>query len=117
MAKLAKIIKKDAKKARKGAKKLSKQMFSEKGMMLSRSYESTTSIYTGGKDKKPLITVTAQGDYKISVVKLIVILMCVFSTAALVILLAKSIIDHCKVRKNDEEEYIDAWECDDELPF
>lgn len=116
MAKLVKILKKDAKKAKKNAKKLSKQMFSEKGLMLKRTFEKTTAIYTGGKENKPIITFTTQGDYKMSVVKLAVILMCVLSSAALIVLLAKAIVDHAKASR-EEAAFEEYNLTDDELPF
>ncbi|MBQ8510216.1 MAG: hypothetical protein IJ493_09955 [Clostridia bacterium] len=112
------MAKKYAKHFAKDMKKLSKQLYSEKGLMLKRTYDITTSVYGHGKEKKPYVTINAKADYKISVVKLIVILMCVFSTLALVALCVKGVVDHCRPKKRVRDYDSDFdWEDEEEIPF
>ena len=89
MAKQLKHLQKDM-------KKLSKQLNSDKGLMLKKNYDCTLSFYGKGKENKPYVTVNSKGDFKISVIKLIVIITCVLSTLALLSLLVRSISEHCR---------------------
>ncbi len=117
---IRKLEKKAEKKLVKGSKKLSKQLYGKKSLTLKHSFDSTLSIFGSVKEKKPLLTVTVGGEYKISVFKLIVILMCIVSTAALVVLLVKSISDYCREKRERElwdEDYSEYYTDDEELPF
>ncbi len=84
MAKISKQLPKDM-------KKISKQINSEKGLMLRYFFDAGASLYGHGKEKKPYVSIRAKGDYKIPVVKLLVFLACAASTAVLIGLLIKSI--------------------------
>ena len=114
------MSKKYAKQLAKDMKKLSKQLYSDKGLMLKKTYDVTTSVYGHGKESKPYITVNAKADYKISIVKLIVILMCIASTLTLIALCIRGLFEHCRPKKCrhadydlDESDYIE----DDAIPF
>ncbi|MBQ8552266.1 MAG: hypothetical protein IJ428_05585 [Clostridia bacterium] len=117
---IKKLEKKAEKKLRKGSKKLSKQLYGKKSLTLKHTYDSTVSIFGSVKEKHPLFTITASGEYKISVFKLIVIAMCIISTAALIVLLVKSISDYCREKRERElwdEDYEEYFGDGDELPF
>lgn len=114
---LKKAIKKDIKIAKKGSKRLSKQLFGKNGLTLSHSFENTVTFFTGGNESKPLYTVSRNGSYQVSVLKLIIVALAVISGAVLLGLAIKAIIDRAAPKKNDE--YDDDLELldTDELPF
>lgn len=117
---IKKLEKRAEKKLIKGSKKLSKQLYGKKSLTLKHSYDGSFSIFGSAKEKKPLITVTASGEYKISVFKLIVILMCIMSTAALVVLLIRSISEYCHKKRERElwdDDYSEYCMDDEALPF
>ena len=59
----------------KDVKKLSRQLDSGKGLMVKKTFDTTASIYSGGHENKPLMTIRANGDYKISMLKLLMIVL------------------------------------------
>ncbi len=112
MAKLGKQVRKDV-------KKMSKQLFSKKGLTLKQTYDISTSFYANKKENKPYVTITAHGDYKISVLKLIVILMCILSSVMVIVLCIRGLFERIKSKKRyyfDEDEYYYSKQ-DDDLPF
>ena len=110
MAKLRKRIRKDM-------KKLSKQLYSPKGLTLKQTFDFTTSFYGRKKEKKPYLTFSARGDFKISVAKLVVISVCTVTSILLLVLLFKSLFESLKERRRrrELEEYYDLD--DEEVPF
>ncbi len=73
-----------AKKFHKSAKRLSKQLDCERGLTIGHSHTCTTSLYRGKKSSKPYMTVSVSGNYKISVLKLILWVLCVIFSVVLV---------------------------------
>ncbi len=108
-----------AKSMKKSAQKFSSELFSDKGLTLSQVFKSTTSLYKGKNESKPLISVSARGDCRISVLKLVIILLCSVSCTIFAALLIRSIIDRCRAKKHQEadisfdETYVD----ENEIPF
>ena len=86
------------------------------GPMLKHSYNNTLSVFRTEKEKTPLYSVTSSGEYKISVLKLILILIGIVSFLALAIGAAKKIriCRHKRIAKKAIEEYT-GYEND--LPF
>ena len=80
-------------------KRMSKQLNSENGLMLKKTFDITTSFYGNGKENKPYIAVNTKGDFKISLFKLFVILTLALSTFALIALCAKNFTDYCHAVK------------------
>lgn len=115
---MAKSLNKGTKKAKKGAKKLNKQVFGKKGPMMTHSFESVTSFYKNGKEKDPVYSVARSGEYKISLFKLILIVLCVAAAIAALVAVIKAVVDKYVPKKAVEDEgyeYLDLD--DDELPF
>ena len=108
-----------AKSLKKNTKKISNELFSDKGLTLKQTFKSTTSLYTGANENKPLISLTSRGDYKISVLKLVIILLCAVSCAALVVLLINKAIDRCRTKKHQETDifFDEPYDDEDEIPF
>ena len=108
------------KKMKKKAKKLNKKVFGKKSLTLAQNYVITTSFYGRNKDKKPYVTITAAGDYKISVAKLILILLGIFSAAVLIVVCIKALADWCCSKKNkhseDDDDFEDYYIDDEEIP-
>ena len=95
------------KKLKKKTKKLNKRVFGKKSLTLMQNYVITTSFYGRNKDKKPYVTITATGDYKISVAKLILILLGIFSAAVLIVVCIKALADWCFAKKRHKAEDAD----------
>ncbi len=115
---MAKGIKKGSKKAKKEAKRLNKHIFGKKGPMITHSFESVTSFYKNGKEKNPIYSFTNSGEYKISLVKFILILLCVIAGLAVIAVAIKSLVQKylpSKCEADDELDYL--WEDEEDLPF
>lgn len=115
---MAKSLKKGTKKARKEAKRLNSQVFGKKGPMITHSFESVTSFYKNGKEKNPVYSFTNSGEYKISLFKLILIVLCVVAAIAALVAVIKAVVDKYVPKKaveDEDYEYLDLD--DDELPF
>lgn len=113
---MAKSANKSENKLRRGTKRLSKQLCGKKSLALKHSYDNTFSVFRNAKENHPLITVTASGEYKISVFKLILIIFGTVSALAVILMIAKRIRKR-RTRANmpEFEEYADYQ--DEELPF
>ncbi len=114
---MAKNIKKSENKLRRGTKRLSKQLCGKKSLTLKHSYDNSFSVFRTAKESHPLITVTASGEYKISVFKLLLILFGTVSALAIMLMIAKRIRNRRRARMDmaEFEEYADYE--DEELPF
>ena len=64
---------KNLRQVRKNIKRIGDRLNSERGLMVRRSVDVTTSVYSHGKENKPWFTMSRKGDYKISVLKLALI--------------------------------------------
>ncbi len=117
---MKKTFKKGSKKVKKGASQLSEQLFGEKGLMLKHTYDNTVSLYKKDNAAKPLYTVTARGECKAPVLKLIIVTVCILTGIILLGVAIKAIKDRCKHTKEDvyfdrfDYGYIDP---DEDLPF
>jgi hypothetical protein len=80
-------------------KRLSKQLNSEKGLMLKKTFDTTASLYGKGKENKPYVTLNVKGDFKISILKLTVILIFILSTLALIMFCIRNFIWHYSIKK------------------
>ena len=112
MAKLSKKIKKNT-------KKLEKRAFGKKSLTLKQNFSVTTSFYSHGKDSKPYVTLSANGDYRISVAKLILIALGIITAFSLLALALKSLSDFLrrkKTKKTDEDELFYMPD-EDGIPF
>lgn len=117
------------KKLKKGAKRLDKKVINnKKGLTLIQTFDITTSFYGRKKVKKPYITFTAHGDYKISVVKLILCLLLGIALITSVALCLRALFDRRHSRKRRAAEYdyetdglddmeLDDFDEDEEMPF
>lgn len=115
---MAKGIKKGTKRASKEAKRLNKRIFGKKGPTMTHSFESVTSFYENGKEKNPIYSVSRSGEYKISLFKLILTVVCVIAAIAALAAVIKAVVDRYALRKaleDEDYEYLDLD--DDELPF
>lgn len=117
---LGKLMKKGSKKAKKGATHLSEQLFGEKRLMLKHTYNDTVSLYKKDNAAKPLYTVTARGEYKAPLLKLVIIMVCFLAGMILLGVIIKTIKDKRKRKKEARRcdcydyEYFDP---DEDLPF
>ena len=98
-------------------KRLSKCHRGEKSLTLKHSYNNTFSVFRSTEEKRPLISVTANGEYKISVIRLVLILLCTLSALAVAVKIAKTMRDrrlaHASMMKFDG---YDGYG-DEDLPF
>lgn len=96
-------------------KKLSKYLGSDDGLMIKRNYDHSTAIYGHGKEGKPFITLSTKGDYKISVIKLAIILLTVASTLTLIIMGLRSLAELCRPKMRKPPKHSKSKDCDGEL--
>ncbi len=59
---------------KKGLNRIKKQLDSDNGLTLHSTFDVNTSLYSHGKDGAPHVSLWAKGDYKISILKLALIL-------------------------------------------
>ena len=116
MAKVSKKLKKDA-------KKLGNKLCGKKSLTLRHSYSFTTALYGKKKKNKPYFSISMQGNCKIPVFKLVMILLAVGTALTLLILGVRSLIESIR-RKRFEEELLGEEFCfdeedvpEEELPF
>lgn len=109
------------KKMKKDAKKLQSSLWGKKSLTLRHSWSFTTSLYGNKKKKKPYFAVSMQGDWKISVFKLVMILLGIGAAVTLVVLGVRALIKNIR-RKRLEEYFLDSddeynEDHGEELPF
>ena len=103
------------KKLKKGAKRLDKKVINnKKGLTLMQTFDITTSFYGRKQVKKPYVTLTARGDFKISVVKLLLCLLLGISLIALTVLCLRALFDRRHVKKSRRA---DGWDYDFESDY
>ncbi len=111
---------KGSKKAKKGASRLSESLFGKKQLVLKHTYDNTLSLYKKDNAAKPIYTVTARGECKAPLLKLILWAVCLLAGVILLGLAIKAIKDNRKRKKKAyrcdcyDYEYFDP---DEELPF
>ncbi|MCI8388131.1 MAG: hypothetical protein HFE63_06650 [Clostridiales bacterium] len=99
---------KPLKNLKKDIKKCSKHLNSDKGLTVKKTFDVTTSFYGHGKENKPYMTIGAKGDFKISVLKLVLIIIGVISAVSLVLLGIKGLISKCRSKKyRDRDDQLD----------
>lgn len=89
---------KNLKQVRKNIKRIGDRLNSERGLMIRSSVDMTTSVYSHGKESKPLFTVSRKGDYKISVLKLALIGVGAVLAAAGLVSILRRVIERLKRR-------------------
>ena len=94
------------KKMKKDAKKLQSSLWGKKSLTLRHSWSFTTALYGNKKKKKPYFSVSMQGDWKISVFKLVMLLLGIGAAVTLVVLGVRALIENIR-RKRFEEEFLD----------
>ena len=111
------------KKTKKGAKKLTSSLCDPKSLMLHHSWSFTTALYSK-KKKKPCFSVSMQGDRKISVFKLVMILLGIGAAVTLVVLGVRALIENIRRKRLEEDLFGEEYFPDDdnedngeELPF
>ena len=109
------------KKMKKDAKKLQSSLWGKKSLTLRHSWSFTTALYGNKKKKKPYFAVSMQGDWKISVFKLVMILLGIGAAVTLVVLGVRALIKNIR-RKRLEEYFLDSddeynEDHGEELPF
>ena len=115
MAKFCKHLKK-------GIKKLDKKVINnKKGLTLMQSFDITTSFYGKKKVKQPYITLTAHGNYRISVVKLTLLVLLGISMLAGMAVCLRALFArrHTKRHRPAEDDY-DSYadeSYEEEIPF
>lgn len=108
---------KQLKKFSKDVKKLLKRIESCKGLTLKSSFDTSASIVKKGRENSPYVTINAKGDYSISLVKLLLIVIGVSAAVTSIVLAIKSVVESIRKRKRKREleEYQRA--CDDIIDF
>lgn len=109
------------KKMKKDAKKLQSSLWGKKSLTLRHSWSFTTALYGNKKKKKPYFAVSMQGDWKISVFKLVMILLGIGAAVTLVVLGVRALIENIR-RKRLEKYFLDSddeynEDHGEELPF
>ena len=105
--------------AEKNLHRSQKKLYGKNGLTVRHSYTNSVSVYRNNNEKHPLITLSADGEYKISVFKLILIILGILSTAALLLLFVKA-RRKCRRKKplcylREDEFY--GYPEDDDMPF
>lgn len=108
-----------AKSLKKSTENFQNKLFSDNGLTLRQTFKSTTSLYKGKNESKPLISLTSRGDYKISVLRLVIILLCAVSCAAVVVLLIQRAVDRCRTKKQHKSDifFAEPYADENEIPF
>ncbi len=96
-----------------------KKLCGKKSLSVKHSYNNSVSVYRNNDEKHPIITISADGEYKISILKLIMIILGVFSAAALLLLTVKKItkFKQRKLLRDPSQDELYAYPDDDCLPF
>lgn len=80
--------------------------------VIRHTYTHTLALYKSDKDRKPIASVTAKDDSKISVVKLLVIVLCSVCTAIFAAVIIKRIAERIKRKKHRRAEACCECECE-----
>jgi len=88
----------------KAVKKASHYLNSDRGLTLKQTFDIKMSFYAKGQDKKPYVSFTASGDYRISVLKLTLILLGIIAAIAGLIIGIRNLIVSLKKRRRKDED-------------
>ena len=102
----------------KEVKRLAKQFDSDKGPTIKKTFDITTSLYNHGRENKPLVTVRANGDVKISVVKLLLVIVVVASVVSAALVILRGIKNDRRVKRRPPiPPHRPAFDDDIDIPF
>ena len=102
----------------KEVKRLSKRLDSDKGLTVKKTFDITTSLYNHGHENKPLVTVRANGDVKISVVKLLLVILFVASVASVALVIARGIRNGRRIKRRPPiPPHKPSFDDDIDIPF
>lgn len=112
------------KQVKKGTQKLGSSLWGKKSLTLRHTWSFTTALYGQKKKKKPYFSVSMQGDWKISVFKLVMILLGIGAAVTLVVLGVRALIENIRRKRLEEDLFGEEYFPDDdnedngeELPF
>ncbi len=117
--KMAKFLKDLGRSAEKSLHRSQKKLYGKKSLSVKHSYNNSVSVYRNNNEKHPLITLSADGECRISVFKLIIIILSILCAAALLLFAIKKI---AKFRRRKLTHYSPwdefcAYSEEDDLPF
>ena len=103
----------------KEVKRLAKQLDSDKGLTIKKTFDTTASLYNHGHENKPLVTVRANGDVKISVIKLLLVYLLVASVVSAVLVIARGTKNsrHIIKRRPPVPPHRPSFDDDIDIPF
>lgn len=102
----------------KEVKRLSKQFDSDKGPTIKKTFDITTSLYNHGHENKPLVTIRANGDFKISVIKLLLVILFVASVASVALVIARGIRNGRRIKRRPPiPPHRPSFDDDIDIPF
>lgn len=102
----------------KEVKRLSKLLDSDKGPTIKKTFDITTSLYNHGHENKPLVTVRANGDVKISVIKLLLVLVVVASVVSAALVILRGIKNGRRVKRRPPfSPHRPSFDDDIDIPF
>ena len=115
--KMSHFLRKTERCAKKNLNQISNRLCGQSSPSFSHSYNNTFSVFKTGKDKRPLLTVSTEGEYRIPLFKLILIILGILSAAALIKLIAKKIAKHRQRKLIRKAAKRDFYDYEDDLPF
>ena len=116
---MADLIKKLGHCAERNMHRTEKQLFGKHAPSFKHTYSNSFSVFTSEADKKPLFTASCEGEYKIPLFKLLLIVLGIISAAMLLNAAAKTIAKHKQrklLRKAARGNFCDCSDGED-LPF
>ena len=102
----------------KEVRRLAKQLDSDKGLTIKKTFDTTASLYNHGHENKPLVTIRANGDFKIPVIKLLLVILFVASVASVALVIARGIRNGRRVKRRPPfSPHRPSFDDDIDIPF